>query len=1057
MALDRQLPGTAFLSADRQEWLLTAVRSGRLTFGQALEELNREPKVMDSPVSVPQLTNEEQLSILNKVKCGELTVQDALWCAQKGKSECPSVALQSKLSNEEQLSILKKVKRGELSIQEALEFAKKSQCDLADRSKIDFKQQVVCSIEKGIVKRQLPFSQIKSAEDGHGTKFTICFQGRQDYELEASSLEDKTKIIELINKIIFDNIYSMPEQENETVYEVPTRTGVLCDGLLDLEKGGLASIKWVRFRVPVTNAFKSTDDIKKDRDQWVAVIDKQCLHWKLKSQDQSTSECKAVYSTIENAPSLENKCENQLEQKKMISSKDINSQVSPPVSPSGHPTKRTQALRNSQSLSNQVSSILFPLPSPSFTVSGSNSSEPLKPVPLSVTIAAPPPPPPPPGKRAFQPVSKRTKPFHWDLLPQDKLVKTFWTQSDTSKIKINESKVYEQFCIQDTGVNVGVESAANINILLNPKIAHNFNIFLKSFHVRPCELKDKLLIINEKDGGLTDEQITSLRRYLPTPDDVEMYKSCKSSDSELHVVDQYMKELISQKIKMCTQLRDSKSFVCVLEHLLVIGNYLNENAGKGTTKGFRLSSLTKLSQMRGKERKFTLLHALVEQIMLHQPNLALFFQELTEIEAVPGDIVMYGQLFIPANTPTPPGGALPAVWRCPEDQQGIMDIGVFIHSPAGYHGGSQESLQGGPETIYLTPRNYVQLVRAQNDTEPIVLEGKCLVVCDSNPATDTKGSSSPLGISVRAANSKVAFSAVRSTNHEPSEMSNKTRIIYFDQILVNVGNYFTLESVFVSPRKGIYSFNFHVIKVYQSQTIQVNLMLNGRPVISAFAGDKDVTREAATNGVLLFLEKEDKVYLKLEKGNLVGGWQYSTFSGFLVFPFKINVEATEDIFKINFSEAGSSWRHEEGKTAAYWPDFLLDIEGVSEALRARVPQASGLPLAVTMGPYMVELPCTFPLVPIATRAVTLSWSGGGVIPPPALPGVLAGYHPQLLTTVPHRKLRPIGASGPSHEGRSSAKWVLLQVQGPAETGAETLPGHHHLASFRATPRLRSPI
>lgn len=74
-------------------------------------------------------------------------------------------------------------------------------------------------------------------------------------------------------------------------------------------------------------------------------------------------------------------------------------------------------------------------------------------------------------------------------------------------------------------------------------------------------------------------------------------------------------------------------------------------------------------------------------------------------------------------------------------------------------------------------------VCAQNDTEPIVLEGKCLVVCDSNPATDSKGSSSsPLGISVRAANSKVAFSAVRSTNHEPSEMSNKTRIIYFDQV-----------------------------------------------------------------------------------------------------------------------------------------------------------------------------------------------------------------------------------------------------------------------------------
>lgn len=86
-------------------------------------------------------------------------------------------------------------------------------------------------------------------------------------------------------------------------------------------------------------------------------------------------------------------------------------------------------------------------------------------------------------------------------------------------------------------------------------------------------------------------------------------------------------------------------------------------------------------------------------------------------------------------------------------------------------------------TIILTLALSVFPVWAQNDTEPIVLEGKCLVVCDSNPATDSKGSSSsPLGISVRAANSKVAFSAVRSTNHEPSEMSNKTRIIYFDQV-----------------------------------------------------------------------------------------------------------------------------------------------------------------------------------------------------------------------------------------------------------------------------------
>ncbi|MEQ2258422.1 Cerebellin-1, partial [Xenotaenia resolanae] len=110
-------------------------------------------------------------------------------------------------------------------------------------------------------------------------------------------------------------------------------------------------------------------------------------------------------------------------------------------------------------------------------------------------------------------------------------------------------------------------------------------------------------------------------------------------------------------------------------------------------------------------------------------------------------------------------------------------------------------------------------VRAQNETEPIVLEGKCLVVCDSNPTSDPTGTA--LGISVRSGSAKVAFSAVRNTNHEPSEMSNRTMVIYFDRVLVNVGRNFDEErSNFIAPRKGIYSFNFHVVKVYNRQTIQ---------------------------------------------------------------------------------------------------------------------------------------------------------------------------------------------------------------------------------------------
>ena len=53
-------------------------------------------------------------------------------------------------------------------------------------------------------------------------------------------------------------------------------------------------------------------------------------------------------------------------------------------------------------------------------------------------------------------------------------------------------------------------------------------------------------------------------------------------------------------------------------------------------------------------------------------------------------------------------------------------------------------------------------------------------------------------------------------------------------------------------------------------------MLNTWPVVSAFANDPDVTREAATSSVLLPLDPGDRVSLRLRRGNLLGGWKYSS-------------------------------------------------------------------------------------------------------------------------------------------------------------------------------------
>lgn len=59
---------------------------------------------------------------------------------------------------------------------------------------LDFKTRMLCSIQKGIVKRQLPFSMVKSCDDGAGSRFTISFKEHHDYELEATSVEDKHKV-----------------------------------------------------------------------------------------------------------------------------------------------------------------------------------------------------------------------------------------------------------------------------------------------------------------------------------------------------------------------------------------------------------------------------------------------------------------------------------------------------------------------------------------------------------------------------------------------------------------------------------------------------------------------------------------------------------------------------------------------------------------------------------------------------------------------------------------------------------------------------------------------
>ncbi|XP_026188297.1 formin-like protein 3 isoform X2 [Mastacembelus armatus] len=702
-----------------------------------------------------------QLSIMNKVKTGELTIDDALNQAKKNLEKLASqqgLAVEEHQPSQYNFSVRK---HGRYRWQKRV-------------IQIDFNTNMLCSIEKGIIKRQLPFSIFKSCDDGVGSRFSISFKGHHDYELEATSLEDKQKMMQLVNQIIYGNIYSDLEEENSETPAQPKASQSLREGVLLLHRGGLASFRWVKyevqlhpgqltlvpfmcqapadgevtsvpesivihlsdgdtrvekrgnsdtftlithkneyqFKVPVTDQTSDPGSIQREWDAWVQAIEKLCSDWKRKSMGEHMfGETKILQNLI-----IEEDIEDtdiDLESSGKFSSGSM-AIIYPPINyanadptssggehlsaldtsqndPSAHYAKPVPKPRRTGKPALQVigPDILPPVPSPTSPgeVVLSPTAPPPSPSQTALTSSStvpealshesgfpavkgpspPSAPAPPPLPFKLKTISRKThtKAFHWDLVGSDKIAKSFWIQENTGRIEIDTSRLYEQFAVKDLGMFGAPELSNTQHIMLNQKIAHNFNIFLKSFPVQPGELKDKLSIINEKDGGLSDEHITSLRRYVPTMDDIEMYKSHKGPVTELHIVDQYMMEmcnipylstqldllltlrelpitmndlqpLINQKISMCNQLNNCRSFLSVLEYLLTIGNYLNTNAGKEKAKGFRLSSLTKLSQLRGGDKTFTLLHALVEQIMLHEPCLATFTQELAEFETVPG-------------------------------------------------------------------------------------------------------------------------------------------------------------------------------------------------------------------------------------------------------------------------------------------------------------------------------------------------------------------------------------------------------------------------------------
>ncbi|KAG9147334.1 hypothetical protein Leryth_025199 [Lithospermum erythrorhizon] len=302
----------------------------------------------------------------------------------------------------------------------------------------------------------------------------------------------------------------------------------------------------------------------------------------------------------------------------------------------------------------------------------------LPPPPPPVKTNAPPAPPPPLGGPPSRPPSKgltppraspagkgsstsalteedgadshrtKLKPFFWDKVSADPDDSMVWHQINSGSFKFNEEMIESLFGYASAEKNQNEmkkpysnQDRANEFVhIIGQKKAHNFAILLKGLNVRVEEVCDALQEGNE----LPAELIETVLKMAPTAEEELKLRLYSGEMSRLGNAERFLKVLVDipyafkrlesllfmytlQEDKTmikesfatleaaCTELRNNRLFLKLLEAVLKTGNRMNDGTFRGRAQAFKLDTLLKLSDVKGTDGKTTLLHFVVQEII----------------------------------------------------------------------------------------------------------------------------------------------------------------------------------------------------------------------------------------------------------------------------------------------------------------------------------------------------------------------------------------------------------------------------------------------------------
>ncbi|XP_060208684.1 formin-like protein 2 [Lycium barbarum] len=240
-------------------------------------------------------------------------------------------------------------------------------------------------------------------------------------------------------------------------------------------------------------------------------------------------------------------------------------------------------------------------------------------------------------------IKLKLKPLHWDKVRATSDRAMVWDQLKSSSFQLNEEMIETLFTAKDGVTRLAQPVLNQENRVLDPKKSQNIAILLRALNVTIEEVCEALLEGNADTLG--SELLESLLKMAPTKEEELKLKEFKDEspfklgpaekflkavlyipfafnrvEAMLYIANfdseiEYLKRSFETLETACEELRNSRMFLKLLEAVLKTGNRMNDGTNRGDAHAFKLDTLLKLVDIKGADRKTTLLHFVVQEII----------------------------------------------------------------------------------------------------------------------------------------------------------------------------------------------------------------------------------------------------------------------------------------------------------------------------------------------------------------------------------------------------------------------------------------------------------